>query len=98
MKTIGFALLVAASLAAQETTPRAEPAAGLAGGEVYEWTSSAGAPYWYRVPEKISKTSPPNLVLMLHGTGMKWGWAFWNYPIKDGTVPGGRHRRCARRE
>ncbi len=27
----------------------------------------------------------PALILMLHGTGLRWGWAFWNYPgIKTG--------------
>ena len=25
---------------------------------------------------------------MLHGTGLKWGWAFWNYPIATGEFRG----------
>src|SRR5262249_43408559 len=33
-------------------------------------------------------SKPPALVLMLHGTGLKWGWAFWNYPIEKGQFRG----------
>lgn len=61
-----------------------EPGSSAKPGEVYEWTSAAGAPYRYRVADKVSRSNPPNLLLMLHGTGVKWGWPFWNYPIAQG--------------
>ncbi len=67
----------------QETVARHEPGRAPPG-EVCEWTSPQGKPFWYRVPEKIVPSRPPNLLFMLHGTGLKWGWAFWNYPIGNG--------------
>lgn len=54
------------------------------GGEVLAWTSPAGQPYWYRLPRKIQEKSPPNLIFMLHGSNVPYGWAFWNYPIGNG--------------
>lgn len=71
-------------------------------GQLLEWNSEAGQPYWYHVPKKFSKDRPPALILMLHGTGGNQGWSFWNYPIvsgkfrpndivvsPDGVTPGG---------
>jgi predicted esterase len=87
-------ILLAASLAVPFSIPSSpaqkeadavvEPGPKAPGGQVLEWTSAAGKPYWYRVPEKIRKKEPPALILMLHGTGMPYGWAFWNYPIANG--------------
>ncbi|HIN79889.1 MAG TPA: hypothetical protein EYN00_02300 [Planctomycetes bacterium] len=57
-------------------------------GQTLEWTSAEGKSYWYRLPHKIDPRKPPNLVLMLHGTGLTWGWAFWNYPIARGGFRG----------
>jgi len=59
-------------------------------GKVLEWTSPQGQPYWYRMPEERRPGRKPNLILMLHGTGMRWGWAFWNYPIASGAFRPGR--------
>jgi predicted esterase len=61
-------------------------------GKVLEWRSAEDKPYWYRVPDfkdsakaaSKGEARKPALILMLHGTGMKWGWAFWNYPIVRG--------------
>ena len=52
-------------------------------GEVLEWTSKEGRPYWYRIPKKSK--GKPALILMLHGTGLNHGWSFWNYPIVKGN-------------
>lgn len=52
--------------------------------EVLQWTSDEDKPYWYRLPEEIDEDEPPALLIMLHGTGVPHGWAFWNYPIEDG--------------
>ena len=57
-------------------------------GQTLEWTSAEGKSYWYRLPRTIDPKEPPNLVLMLHGTGLTWGWAFWNYPIGNGGFRG----------
>ncbi|MCB9831527.1 MAG: alpha/beta fold hydrolase [Planctomycetes bacterium] len=51
--------------------------------QVLEWRSKADRPYWYRLPEKGKESG--SLLLMLHGTGVPHGWAFWNYPIGDGS-------------
>ena len=68
-------------------------------GKVLEWNSAPDKPYWYRLPDLSTETSKtadgeaststsvkrkPALILMLHGTGLKWGWAFWNYSIAAG--------------
>jgi predicted esterase len=71
-------------LAQKEADAVVEPGSKAPGGQVLEWTSTEGKPYWYRVPEKIRKKEPPALILMLHGTGMPYGWAFWNYSISKG--------------
>lgn len=63
---------------------KAEPTQAAEREKVLEWTSPQGKPFWYRLPKKLSESRPPNLILMLHGTGMPWGWAFFNYPIAAG--------------
>ena len=89
MRGVAWTLLVACSaLGAEEPPPRVEPSPAAPLGQVLEWTSPAGKPYWYRLPRRIDRQRPPNLVLMLHGTGLKWGWAFWNYPIAAGSFRG----------
>jgi predicted esterase len=77
-------LLHCAASAQEPPTPRAEPSPNAPLGRRLEWTDAEGKPFWYRLPKKLDRAKPPALVLMLHGTGMKWGWAFWNYPIDDG--------------
>jgi predicted esterase len=69
-------------------------------GKLLEWKSAQGRPYWYRVPKTIDAKTPPDLLVMLHGTGGNHGWSFWNYPIlgdfrrrdivvsPDGVTPG----------
>ena len=81
-------LLVAVLSAQKEADARVAPGLKVPRGKVLEWTSAQGQPYWYRVPEKVEEGNPPSLVLMLHGTGMRWGWAFWNYPIASGAFRG----------
>ena len=82
----GFTLgLPVASHAQEKADEIVAPSAAVAGGKVLEWTTPEGRPYWYRVPKKIKASAPPALILMLHGTGMPHGWAFWNYSIAGGT-------------
>ncbi|MFK7742002.1 MAG: alpha/beta hydrolase [Planctomycetota bacterium] len=80
--------LFAGQAAAQKlgSVPKVAPTAAAAAGEVLEWTSDAGRPYWYRLPKK--RNGKPALVIMLHGTGGNHGWSFWNYPIGNGTFRG----------
>ncbi len=68
--------------------PRVEPGPDAAVEEVLEWTSEQGQEYWYRLP-KTSGRAEPNLVVMLHGTGLNHGWSFWNYGIGSGQFRGG---------
>jgi len=86
-----FSLAFAVPAAAQKigTVPVVAPAPGAPRGKVLEWTSAEGKPFWYRLPAKLDGRNPPNLVFLLHGTGLKWGWAFWNYPIANGQFRGG---------
>lgn len=69
--------------------PRVAPDMDAPRGEVLEWTSEEGRAYWYRLPREIGASNPPNLVFMLHGTGLNHGWAFRNYPIQSGQFRGG---------
>ena len=85
--TLAF-LALATTSHAELPDAKADPAGNPPKGEVVEWTSPTGQPYWYRLPKKISQSKPPNLVFMLHGTGMPWGWAFFNYPIANGQFRG----------
>ena len=64
--------------------PKVLPSAKAAKGETLEWTSAQGRPFWYRLPQKIDAKKPPNLIFMLHGTGLNHGWSFWNYGIGKG--------------
>lgn len=83
MRWVAALLVFAAFAAAQDLKPEpAAPAATLAAGKTYEATSPGKRPYLYRVPDKGPRA--PCLILMLHGTGMKYGWPFWNYPIHTG--------------
>lgn len=68
----------------QEKVDRAEPNDAAPLGKSLEWTSTQGRPYWYRLPKKIDPKSPPNLIVMLHGTGMDHRWSFWNYGVAQG--------------
>lgn len=61
--------------------PRVEPNRKAERGVALEWTSPEGRAYWYRLPKKSPK---PNLIIMLHGTGLNHGWSFWNYGVADG--------------
>ena len=87
------ALLITALLStgafAQKEAERVEPSDSAPKGEVLEWTSAQGQPYWYRLPKKIDAKRPPALVLMLHGSNVPYQWAFWNYPIAAGQFRGG---------
>ena len=82
----------APALAQKEADEIVAPGPEAPAGKVLEWKSAEDKPYWYRVPDfKATKKAvakgearKPALILMLHGTGMKWGWAFWNYPIVRG--------------
>jgi len=79
--------LVVAAVPAQKIgeVPKAAPTSAAPKGTTLEWTSDAGQPYWYRLPKVIKESSPPNLILMLHGTGLNHGWSFWNYGIDGGN-------------
>jgi predicted esterase len=83
MRWVPVLLATAVLAAAQDLKPEPlAPSASLAAGKTYEATSPGKRPYLYRVPDKGPRA--PHLILMLHGTGMKHGWPFWNYPIHTG--------------
>ncbi|MAG55316.1 MAG: hypothetical protein CMJ83_03410 [Planctomycetes bacterium] len=86
MRALFFLLLLSAPAIAQKIgeVPRQAPGSKAPKGETLEWTSAEGRPYWYRLPRSISAKRPPNLILMLHGTGLNHGWSFWNYGIGKG--------------
>ncbi|MGH9363035.1 MAG: alpha/beta fold hydrolase, partial [Thermoanaerobaculia bacterium] len=87
--SLALGLVVAGLAAPADKQPeRVEPSLKAPQGPVLEWTSAEGRPYWYRLPRKIDRAAPPNLLLMLHGTGLPCGWAFWNYPIASGGFRG----------
>ncbi|MFY9343517.1 MAG: alpha/beta fold hydrolase [Planctomycetota bacterium] len=89
-----------ALLAQKEADAIGEPSTKVPRGKLLEWKSAQGKPYWYRLPKEIDAKNPPDLLLMLHGTGLNHGWSFWNYPIlgdfrrrdivvsPDGLTPG----------
>lgn len=83
------AMLLLALLVVQETVPKFEPGPAAPLGKVSEGTSAEDRPYWYRLPARIDPNNPPNLVLMLHGTGLDHRWSFWNYGIGNGTFRSG---------
>jgi predicted esterase len=87
-------------LPAQKDVDVVEPTTKAPRGKALEWKSAQGRTYWYRLPKDIETKTPPDLLLMLHGTGTSHGWSFWNYPIvgdfrrrdivvsPDGLTPG----------
>ena len=83
------------ALAATCTAPAAgaqdvdlvEPSANAPRGKVLEWKSAQARPYWYRLPKAIAAKDPPDLLLMLHGTGLDHRWSFANYPVTAGFRP-----------
>jgi poly(3-hydroxybutyrate) depolymerase len=82
-----IALVVSAAVAYGQKigeVERVAPTPKAPRGETLEWSSSAGQPYWYRLPKDISQSRPPRLIFMLHGTGLNHGWSFWNYGIGQG--------------
>lgn len=81
---VALSLLAFPVPAQKEADARVEPGPKAPKGKVLEWTSAAGKPFWYRIPKGIRQKSPPSLILMLHGTGLPYKWAFWNYPIASG--------------
>ena len=95
-------ILFCAQLAsAQKDVDLVEPTLKAPRGKALGWKSAQGKTYWYRLPKDIDGKQPPDLLLMLHGTGGKPGWSFWNYDIggdfrkrdivvsPDGMTPGG---------
>ena len=89
IRPAGINLVLAAGafaglLPPQEKAERSEPGPNAPPARVLEWTSAQGRPYWYRLPKKVDPKSPPNLLLMLHGTGLDHRWSFLNYPIAGG--------------
>ena len=100
--TLLFVLSAAAPSPAQEKADAiVEPSTKAPRGKLLEWKSAQAKTYWYRLPKDIDAKNPPDLLLMLHGTGLNHGWSFWNYPIlgdfrrrdivisPDGLTPGG---------
>ncbi len=95
------ACLGAAATPAQDKVDVVEPSAKAPRGKALEWKSAQGRPYWYRLPKNLDSKHPPDLVVMLHGTGLDHRWSFFNYPIvgdfrardivvsPDGLTPGG---------
>jgi predicted esterase len=78
-------LVLAAGAAAQGLDlPKKNPASDLELGASYEGTSKSKRPYLYRLPSKIDKEAPPNLIFLLHGTGMSYKWGFANYSVHKG--------------
>lgn len=84
MMILGFLAVASFSLMAlaqQAADAVVEPSLKAPRERLLEWRSAQGRPYWYRLPKAIDASRPPDLVLMLHGTGTNHGWSFWNYPI-----------------
>lgn len=75
------ALLGSLALAQKEAEAIVEPSKTAPRGKLLEWKSAQGRTYWYRLPKELDAKNPPDLLLMLHGTGLNHGWSFWNYPI-----------------
>ena len=84
MRWIGVLLLAAPALAQGLEFPKAAPAADLELGKSYEGLSKSKRPYWFRLPAKIDKGAPPDLIFLLHGTGMSYMWGFANYGVHNG--------------
>jgi len=85
MRRIGIPLLLTAAAHAQALEfPKANPSADLALGKSYEGVSKNKRPYWFRLPATIDKDAPPDLIFLLHGTGMSYKWGFANYGVHNG--------------
>ena len=86
-----FAVLLLAVPAVAQKVGEVEkvmPSSSAPKGKTLQATSAEGQPYWYRLPKKIDAKQPPNLILMLHGSNMPYGWAFWNYQLESGSFRG----------
>lgn len=81
------ALFPSLAAAQDKATPVVEPTPKAPRDTALEWKSAQGKPYWYRLPKQLDAKNPPDLVLMLHGTGLDHRWSFWNYPILAGFRP-----------
>lgn len=75
-----LALLAAGAPAQWKAEARMAPGSRSPAGKILEWTSAMGKPYLYRMPMKAGRGAP-SLILMLHGTGMTYPWAFGNYQV-----------------
>lgn len=75
-----FALLATLGFA-QKGVDVVEPNDKAPRGKALEWKSAQGRPYWYRLPKDLDPKNPPDLLLMLHGTGLDHRWSFANHPI-----------------
>ena len=81
----GLLLLLGAAVHAQGFDfPKKDPSRDLELGATYEGQSKSKRPYLYRLPAKIDKEAPPNLIFLLHGTGMSYKWGFANYGVHKG--------------
>ncbi|MHC4933431.1 MAG: alpha/beta fold hydrolase [Planctomycetota bacterium] len=81
----GLLLLLGAAVHAQGFDfPKKNPSRDLELGATYEGQSKSKRPYLYRLPAKIDKEAPPNLIFLLHGTGMSYKWGFANYGVHKG--------------
>jgi predicted esterase len=74
-------LLIANAVPQETATATVEPTTKAERKVLLEWKTAQGKPYWYRLPKQIDAKNPPDLVVMLHGTGLDHRWSFWNYPI-----------------
>ncbi len=82
---VGAVFLISASVFAQGLEfPKANPSTELALGKSYEGVSKNKRPYWYRLPATIDKSAAPDLIFLLHGTGMSFKWGFFNYGVHAG--------------
>ena len=81
----GILLLISGTAFAQGLDfPKANPSVDLELGKNYEGVSKSKRPYLFRLPQKIDKDSAPDLIFLLHGTGMSFKWGFGNYGVHNG--------------
>jgi dienelactone hydrolase len=78
---VGWSVNPAAVLGQKDADTIVEPSMKVPRGKQLEWRSAQGRPYWYRLPKVIDTKTPPDLVVMLHGSGGRHFWSFANYPI-----------------
>src|SRR6185503_10880223 len=73
----------------QDDPPRRQPSRDAPRGEVFAWTSDAGADkdgkgglrYTWSLPKKMEEGSLYDLVIICHGTGLDYRWGHANYPV-----------------